>query len=310
MSKITRLQRLVSPKIQNRGRDYFQRDTVEILFADPDFVSARVSGTLDYEVDLERDNETLVYSCDCPFFEDHLEVCKHIWATLLKLEKDGHLNQWPDSFPAKLAASTGMDDEDDDLEDIDFEDIPDDPRTGFRSVASRHLSVSPARSWQNLLGRIKQPPDLYVHIPSWPTGREILYVIETTRRSDGTGLVIQIDCREPKKAGGWKKPKPLSISHDMLLHLPDPADREILTRLVGVQRETWYYGAYESIYRFEPADFELDKLLPVISETGRLFVRTPAGDVRPVRWDGRSPWEFRIDVRPDTETGRWHEAQF
>ena len=62
MSKINRFQRLVSPKIQNRGREYFQRNQVEILFADPDFISARVSGTLDYEVDLERDNDSLVYS--------------------------------------------------------------------------------------------------------------------------------------------------------------------------------------------------------------------------------------------------------
>jgi len=76
----------------------------------------------------------------------------------------------------------------------------------------------------------------------------------------------------------------------MLLRLPDPVDRDILTRLVGVQRETWYYGSYESIYRFEPAGFELETLLPVISDTGRLYARIPTGDVRPVRWDSGGSW--------------------
>src|SRR5512136_1316967 len=115
MYQIKRLERLVSRKIQIRGREYFQRNRVRILFADPDFISARVSGSEDYEVDLERDNETLIYCCDCPYFEEHLEVCKHVWATLLQLEKDGNLNQWPDSFPAKLIPATnGLDEEEDD----------------------------------------------------------------------------------------------------------------------------------------------------------------------------------------------------
>ncbi|MBP1625192.1 MAG: rapA 2, partial [Acidobacteria bacterium] len=53
------------------------------------------------------------------------------------------------------------------------------------------------------------------------------------------------------------------------------------------------------------AGFELETLLPVISDTGRLYARIPTGDVRPVRWDSGGSWEFRIDVRPDTESRRY-----
>ena len=86
MSQLDTLARQVSQKIRARGRDYFERHAVKILFADHEFVSAQVSGSQDYEVDLERDRDELIVSCDCPYFEENLEVCKHVWATLLELE--------------------------------------------------------------------------------------------------------------------------------------------------------------------------------------------------------------------------------
>ena len=304
MSHIERLDRFVSRKVKIRGAEYFQRNAVRILFADPEFISARVSGSQDYEVDLERDNAVLVYSCDCPYFEENLEVCKHVWATLLQLERDGMLRQWPDSFPAKIAPAAA-DEYDDDLEDLDFEEEIDDynPLPISRRPSAR--PPAPPRSWQHLLNKLK-PPQLPQHVPTWPEGRQILYVLEKTRRSDGVSLVIQVDVRDPKKAGGWKKPRPLSISREMLVELPDPRDREILTRLIGVQREMWYYSSYTSIYRFEPEPFELESLLPLISKTGRLFLRTlEDGDIRPLSWDEAGPWEFRIHARPESGAGRY-----
>jgi len=65
------------PQNTKPRQEYFQRNQVEICLPIPTLFQP-CSGTLDYEVDLERDNDSLVYSCDCPFFEDHLEVCKHV----------------------------------------------------------------------------------------------------------------------------------------------------------------------------------------------------------------------------------------
>ena len=61
--------------------------SVTIVYEDDEFVSAEVRGTRTYDVDLERENKSLIYSCNCPFFEDNFNVCKHIWATLLEMEK-------------------------------------------------------------------------------------------------------------------------------------------------------------------------------------------------------------------------------
>ncbi len=310
MSQIERIGRLVSQKIQIRGRDYFQRNAVRILFADPEFISARVSGTDDYDVDLERDDNTLIYSCDCLYFEQNLEVCKHVWATLLELERNGHLQKWPGSFPNKLVPAESDPSEVDDLEELDFETpeygSEEEPRD---KTGTRHVALPSPRSWKHLLTRINQPR-LQEQRPSWPAGREILYIIENARRSLGTTFILQIEARDPKKNGGWKKPKPLSISHEILSALPEAADREILTRLIGVQRETWYYGPYESIYRFQPGQQELADLLPIISKTNRLFYRNPeaAEELTPVTWEDAGPWEFGIDVRAD-EAGHQYEVR-
>ncbi len=305
MSNIDKLSRFVSRRIRIRGEEYFERNAVQILFSDLEFVSARVSGSQNYEVDLEREKDTLIYSCDCPYFDANSEVCKHVWATILELDKNGHLKKWPVGFPAELIPSDSDFDEDpEDFEDLDEEEDLD-YAAGVGNIikpTARHQPATAPRSWQRLLARINQPRPPQIQKPSWRAGREIVYVVETTRRSAGASLVIQIDVREPKKSGGWKKPKPLSVSHHILPELPDSTDREILTRLIGVQRETWYYGSYESIYRFEPKGYELETLLPVISRTGRLYLRSPElDDMRPIHWDEAGPWEFRIDVRPDLQ---------
>jgi len=143
---------------------------------------------------------------------------------------------------------------------------------------------------------------------SWPPGREILYVLDYGARYYGTALAIQIDLRDHKKSGGWKKEKPFSLSHDLVAMLPDQADREILIRLLGVRRETWFQGPNESIYRFQPTKHEMRKLLPLMSNTGRLFFRAPEfDDPRRIGLDETGPWMFRIEVRLD-EAGRRYEV--
>lgn len=307
MSDIRTLRRFVSRKIQMRGTDYFERGAVRLLFADAEFISARVSGSQDYEVDLERNKDALIYSCDCPYFDGNLEICKHVWAVLLELQKTGDLLKWPAGFPAKMIpADSDIDEDGEDFEDLDFEEeegllYGEEPGIGSRKLPMRHSTLPPPHSWQQLLNRINLPRMIITpKAQVWPAGREILYVIENARRASGSSLIVEINVRDPKKNGGWKKAKPLSMSHEMLPVLPEPSDREILNRLIGVQRETWYYGSYESIYRFEPKEYELGILLPMMSRTGRFYLQSPEIDnVRQVHWDEKGAWAFRIDVRPD-----------
>ena len=144
------------------------------------------------------------------------------------------------------------------------------------------------------------------NLPEWPSGREIVYIIDLTDRIPAAMPVIQISLRDRKKNGEWRRPKPLPLSYELLPLLPDPADREILAQLMGVKRETWYYGSYESISRFQLRHRDLAKLLPMISRTARLFLQAPEPDgVLPLRWDDRGSWDFGIEACPDQEGNQY-----
>ncbi|MDR0843229.1 MAG: hypothetical protein LBP68_07415, partial [Acidobacteriota bacterium] len=93
------LEKQVPRRIRELGRHYLELNAVRILFADGEFVSAQIMGTRRYNVDLERDGGNLVCSCDCSRFNDDFEVCTHIWAALLALEKSGGLKKWEENFP-------------------------------------------------------------------------------------------------------------------------------------------------------------------------------------------------------------------
>jgi hypothetical protein len=312
MSQLDILGRHVSRKIKDRGQQYFSRSAVQVLFADAEFVSAQVSGSQEYAVDLEREQKALIFSCECPYFEENFAVCKHVWATLLELEKQGHLRKWEPKFPVELIPTSS----DDGLDEAEFDDFEFENENELyseresaqkpRSRAERGIS-SPPRSWQQLLNRIKKPQNGYVEPLTWPAGREILYILECGRMFPEGTLAIQIDVRDRKRNGEWKKQKPLSLSHETMLELPDSTDREILAALMGVRRDTWHYDPYQSTCRFHPGRHDLLKHLPMISRTGRLYFRTlELEEPRLVRWDTTGKWEFRIDVRLD-EAGQQYE---
>lgn len=313
MSYLQRLGRNVSRKIKSRGEDYFARKAVRVLFADDEFVSARVSGSRKYEVDLERDGESLVYSCDCPYFEGGFEVCKHVWATLLELDKQGILAKLASGPSVDLVPANDFGDlDEEDFEGLDFEEDEESESVHWAPPGARgaRRDARPeAASWRQMLEKIKPQQLPETKSAAWPPGREILYVLDYRGSYYASGLALQIEARERKKNGDWKKQKPLPLSHEMVQALPEAADREILTRLLGTKRETWYQGPYESIYRFKPSAAELPDLLKSISDAGRLHFRAPEmEESRPVRLDDTGPWSLRIEARAE-EGGRRYEVR-
>jgi len=311
MSQLDILGRHISQKIKRRGREYFESSAVEILYTDPDFVSAQVAGTQDYAVDLERERASLIYSCECPYFEENFEVCKHIWATLLELEHRGHFAAWKSRFPVEMIPTAPDGNFDDpDLEDLDFEheSAPYGGSEKERRIrAERHSEPPVAPTWRHHLKAMSLRLNYRPESDGWPAGREILYILDIGNKMADRTLAIQVSARERKKNGGWKKCKPLSLSYELLPLLPDAADREILTRLMGVKRETWYHGSYESVSRFQPGGHDLHGLLPMIARTGRLCFQTPEQDEMVfLDWDDGGCWEFRMDAIPD-ERGQQYE---
>ena len=75
-----------SKTILDRGYGYYLEGAVEDIDKEDDVISATVSGTGLYEVEIYLDNnEVHDMECDCPYAEDG-NYCKHMAAVLYELE--------------------------------------------------------------------------------------------------------------------------------------------------------------------------------------------------------------------------------
>jgi len=117
--------------------------------------------------------------------------------------------------------------------------------------------------------------------------------------------------RGRKQNGDWSKPSTARIAARQLHELPDAGDREILSLLRGASDGR--YGWYPSpAYDLLPQSFGLSPplsalLVPRICRTGRCLLRPLGEDFSPtpLAWDDGPPWEFWIDLRPDSTAKRY-----
>jgi len=90
---VTTLSRLlmheVPSAIRARGDRYFYQGRVQIQECTRDRVIATVVGTRPYDVEMVRREQSIRGCCTCPYFCDHLDICKHLWATLQAGEEVG-----------------------------------------------------------------------------------------------------------------------------------------------------------------------------------------------------------------------------
>ena len=75
-----------SSQILSRGEDYYYSGLVHDLEKDGNTYTATVSGTDDYEVTIEmdEDNDVSYMECTCPYAEEH-DTCKHMAAVLYEI---------------------------------------------------------------------------------------------------------------------------------------------------------------------------------------------------------------------------------
>ena len=165
----------------------------------------------------------------------------------------------------------------------------------------KHQMCNQPSSWRSALDGIQTGCFQECRETNWPEGREILYVIDRSRRFSDRNMAIRIDVRDPQKNGDWKKPVPLSCSVETLSELSNPADQEIIDRLIGARRDTWYStSTFDSQFRFYLGKRELETLLPCIAATGRLYFASGDDESIPLIFDGGTFWDFFIDVVPDS----------
>ena len=124
-----------STKTRARGAQYFSSGAVVHFDPQQSMAYAVVRGTEDYVVRIEIAGQAIRCTCTCPYFNDRLEPCKHLWAVALTCDDRGVL-QPPDTIGPVGIGFVAVP-----LDEPDSDDwAVDDPE--FRTPGSR----SPARS--------------------------------------------------------------------------------------------------------------------------------------------------------------------
>ncbi len=103
----------VSSSARSRGESYFDQGRVSILHSGGAGLVASVKGTRTYQVTLDLQEKRLTVSCTCPYFTDHLEPCKHVWAAILAADEARAFN-----VPPGVWLSVPEEDEVDDFDDF------------------------------------------------------------------------------------------------------------------------------------------------------------------------------------------------
>ena len=284
-----------SQNAELRGTQYFQQRRVTIDPPDEEAsLTASVQGSrLDpYEVFLNwKEKNGLLYLktlCDCPNFDDG-HFCKHLWAVLLSLEKNGSHQFFPNFRSVKLLHSSEWDDN---PFTISWE-------KALQSLEKDHVSTEKTHSayWQC----------------TQPKPREVRFICDTKRMLKSGQLSIEFFQREQKLSGGFGKLKEFKVSKEDLKWVLHPVDREILGFLLGIQMERYshYYSTFDeerySACQISPAVYEW--LLPRLCATGRFGtlpqIRGFSDAFQSLAWDGQEPWEFRLDCQKDPVEQKW-----
>jgi hypothetical protein len=290
--------RFVDSAIRERGGEYFRQGRVWIKRGDRESVDAKVRGAREYRVRLVVTDGGLWVNCGCPYFEDNLESCKHIWATMLKASTLGYLSD-ADSAPERIIYDDSYNYDDD--EDHHYSSPPARPRP---SAASSSVKAS-SQAWKQQLSQLSKalnesPPVAAAE----STDKQVLYLIDIDLTLSGQSLVVETALRSLKKNGEWGIPKArgfdLKGATDLMAE-----DLTILSLMKGADTDSYSSGYYySSYYARTPTRYKLrhpleQTLVPMMCATGRCWIRRNSYDNAPsvLEWDDGPTWEFRLEAR-------------
>ena len=295
-----------------KGDRYADAGYVRIVRATPDEVQAIVSGTEEYRVQITRSGSTAVTvtaSCECPYFFDQSQPCKHIWATLRIAERKSVF-----TGATGVTATSAMLE----LVDLDAPDIDEIEREIDDEIANEIAAhgLRPglrSRSWvqadppkppdpaEGLVAALRTAGhDAAPAVPFRYDGGQLLYVFDLPTTLAGSGdLVLEVMWRKRRQNGEWGVPKSAKIAAAELHHYAD-ADREVLERIAGATpaaAPTWTMFAPAPETRaswFTIPQATLHSLVRLMTSTGRAYVRYAAGrNLVEIAWDAGPPWTFR-----------------
>jgi hypothetical protein len=330
MGLTKKLARGVAGDVRARGRQYYTSGAVRILHGDAQSVRAEVDGTEIYRVSLHRRKKALRVCCSCPYFQDRGVPCKHVWATILAAEHKGYLQGPGDPGPHYIREylderiverGNGAQGDGNGMASHPGRHRDGHRRRGGRLRHRAHdreprpAGVGRGVAWDQALAGSQVVTPLAAEpapLEPWPVGRDVFYIVDAAETGTGRGVLVEIAHRQRKVDGGWTRPRSQRVPRAQIPHLPDPADREILSLLAGAGDEPAPNGqpvfpyAPDALHDAAPSRCRLpgpaqELLLSRICATGRCLLRRSAEDpdLQPLQWEDGTPWEFWLRVARD-----------
>ena len=215
------------------------------------------------------------------YFVDRYDFCKHVWAVILAADSEGYLlGGDPLHAESYLIAARSR---------AEKPEPP--PEKQFHP---------PREPWQKFLQAVQQresgQPQAY---SSRYSQGEILYVVDGRATQGDVLPTIQVQHRIRKKNGEWGKATPAAILTTDIPHLPEADDRQILSLLLGAadaQMVGLQYVNVATRASFRIPEPLLERMLPLMAQSGRLLLRGFSNELTPLLWDGGPAWVFRLEV--------------
>jgi superfamily II DNA or RNA helicase len=295
MTGLDVLRPFTSHNAQHRGWEYVDR--VRVADADATSISAEVFGTIPYSTRMRiRDRELRVW-CTCPYFSDQGGICKHVWATAVVAEEEGHFVQLPDD--TRLA--------------MDFDAVE-----GHYEFLQPPGRQQKRPEWMTALSAVTTQETTELPVESGES--QYLYVISAPTDATVTELPLHIERRDRKRTGEWAKPQASRLTLDDIPRVPDPEDRWALSLLYGMSsypRSASRYGPGFGTQHLPTVYLKssvLELLLPRLAPTGRVILRTVPALASPfasgsakasgdtlaentaLAWDTGEPWRFALAI--------------
>ncbi|HEX8523339.1 MAG TPA: DEAD/DEAH box helicase [Tepidisphaeraceae bacterium] len=275
-----------SSGVKDRGREYFLDGQVKIDQINERTIRAKVNGSdsRPYEVEISLyPNGGWRGECSCPFQQDRLEPCKHLWATLLAADVQQVVR-------------------------------PTESRGGWRPASEvRKQTAEPEMpEWKRRLLRIRDTMvNHQLHEShkdeTWPPDRRIIYIIDVPETiGSHRGVVIEL-ATERLKSGRWQALKRFGFDLHQWMSVPDETDRLIAQMLVGAQDFNEYTYASSGVRKFILPQSAYDTTLKLMVQTGRCRIRAERDDIDSpaATWDEGRPWEFHLGLRAREGSSRF-----
>ncbi len=290
----------IPERVLRRGATYQRQGAVELVQGGAEAVEALVYGTEQYSVALywSPEDRLLEGVCSCPDFAARLDICKHVWATILEADANGFLEAARQASSPRLEA------------DVHGPFVHQAARRAeIRAAMDRDISAGPIRSaaettssfWRSHLTEVAQGgPSLPPSEQPWLDDRQILYLldVEASKRSDA--IIIDLRYRDRAENGDWGAIEVAAPERETISHLPDAADRQLLAMIAGAREAPGgaWYGVYDALPdRFMLPAGNAAAWVELAAATGRLLLPPADGDDASVlEWDAGEPWRLELEI--------------